>query len=83
MKNKIIVYITCTLFILGCDVPPYLSSVECDIKIREKYTNGLVTRLVLVGETDNYHPKWIVKNADGKIIFIQRYNGKLIEHKIF
>ena len=67
--NKIIACIVGVLLLTGCD---NLTPVECDVVIRDKYTNCIVTKLTIVehstDEREIYHPKWLVKTPDNKII---------------
>lgn len=83
MKSKIIACIVATIILTGCDEKRYLSVPECDSEIRNKYANSFVTKLAVVGDNYDYYPKWLVKTPENNIIFIQRYDGELIEQKIY
>jgi hypothetical protein len=86
MKTKILACIAIAVVMTGCEREKYMSPMDCDIVIREKYTNCSITRLTIPEQEpdrDSYHPKWLVKTPENNIIFIQRYNDELIEQNIF
>lgn len=81
--KKLIVYIAAiVLLTTGCnDGKTPRNVAEWDALIRSNYPNTIITKLSLVER--EYYPKWLIKTTNNEIIFIQHYDGSLIEQKIF